>query len=291
MVNSAQTALGSVVALWRYPVKSMMGEELNAAEVTEGGLLGDRAYALVDSADGKVTSAKNPRKWPRLFDFRAALAGAPAVDRELPAVRITLPDGTTVNSEQPDVDRILSAALEREVALQGAARRLQEVGAPASAGPQAPPAGTAEEYWPDIDGLDYRDTVTEFSLPEGTFFDCATVHVLTTATIDRLRELYPQGRFEARRFRPNIVVETAAGVTGFAENDWIGHTLAIGDAVRLSITGPCPRCVMTTLPQGDLPKDAGILRTAAQHNQAHVGVYAAVVQGGTVRRGDAVRLE
>ena len=291
MVSSAQTALGSVVALWRYPVKSMMGEELNAAEVTEGGLLGDRAYALVDSADGKVTSAKNPRKWPRLFDFRAALAGTPAVDRELPAVRITLPDGTTVNSEQPDVDRILSAALEREVALHGAARRLQEVGAPAAAGPQAPPAGTAEEYWPDIDGLDYRDTVTEFSLPEGTFFDCATVHVLTTATIDRLRELYPQGRFEARRFRPNIVVETAAGVTGFAENDWIGHTLAIGDAVRLSITGPCPRCVMTTLPQGDLPKDAGILRTAAQHNQAHVGVYAAVVQGGTVRRGDAVRLE
>ena len=288
MASSAQTALGSVVALWRYPVKSMMGEELNAAEVTEGGLLGDRAYALVDSADGKVTSAKNPRKWPRLFDFRAALAGAPAVGRELPAVRITLPDGTTVSSEQPDVHRILSTVLEREVALHAAARRLQEVGAPASGAPQA---GSAEEYWPDIDGLDYRDTVTEFSLPEGTFFDCAAVHVLTTATIDRLRELYPQGRFEARRFRPNIVVEPADGVTGFAENAWIGHTLAIGDAVRLNITGPCPRCVMTTLPQGDLPKDAGILRTAAQHNQAHVGVYAAVAQGGTVRRGDAVRLE
>src|SRR5215208_6621721 len=136
MVSSAQTALGSVVALWRYPVKSMMGEELNAAEVTEGGLLGDRAYALVDSADGKVTSAKNPRKWPRLFDFRAALAGVPAVGRELPPVHITLPDGTTVSSEQPDVHRILSTALEREVALHGAVRRLQEVGAPASAGPQ-----------------------------------------------------------------------------------------------------------------------------------------------------------
>jgi uncharacterized protein len=288
MVSSAQAALGSVVALWRYPVKSMMGEELNAADVTEGGLLGDRAYALVDSADGKVTSAKNPRKWPRLFDFRAVLAGAPAVGRELPAVRITLPDGTTVSSEQPDAHRILSTALEREVALHGAVRRLQEVGAPASAGPQT---GTAEEYWPDMDGLDYRDTVTEFSLPEGTFFDCATVHVLTTATIDRLRELYPQGRFEARRFRPNIVVQPADGVTGFAENAWVGHTLAIGDTIRLNVTGPCPRCVMTTLPQGDLPKDAGILRTAAQHNQASVGVYASVLRGGTIRRGDAVRLE
>jgi uncharacterized protein len=56
------SGLGSIVSLWRYPVKSMMGEELNAAEVTSGGLLGDRAYALVDSSDGKVASAKNPRK-------------------------------------------------------------------------------------------------------------------------------------------------------------------------------------------------------------------------------------
>ena len=73
MSNAAQNELGSVVSLWRYPVKSMMGEELNATEVTERGLLGDRAYALVDSSDGKAATAKNPRKWPRLFDFRATV--------------------------------------------------------------------------------------------------------------------------------------------------------------------------------------------------------------------------
>src|ERR1700760_4593845 len=72
-MTSAQPDLGSVVSLWRYPVKSMLGEELNAAEVTKHGLSGDRAYALVDSSDGKIASAKNPGKWPRLFDFRAAL--------------------------------------------------------------------------------------------------------------------------------------------------------------------------------------------------------------------------
>lgn len=142
-----------------------------------------------------------------------------------------------------------------------------------------------------MEGLAHRDAVTEFALPEGTFFDCAVVHVLTTATLERLRELYPAGRFEVRRFRPNIVVETDAGVNDFVENEWIGRTLAIGDTVRLSITRPCSRCVMTTLPQADLPRDHGILRAAAQHNQAHVGVYAAVVQGGTVRRGDEARLE
>jgi len=58
---------GSVASLWRYPVKSMLGEELTAIDVTERGLLGDRAYALVDSADGKAATAKNPKKWPTLF--------------------------------------------------------------------------------------------------------------------------------------------------------------------------------------------------------------------------------
>ncbi|MGH9650045.1 MAG: MOSC domain-containing protein, partial [Terriglobales bacterium] len=119
----------------------------------------------------------------------------------------------------------------------------------------------------------------------------AMVHLLTTATLDRLRELYPQGRFEVRRFRPNVVVQLASGEKGFAENAWVGHTLAIGTAVRLNIIGPCGRCVMTTLAQGDLSRDPGILRTAAQHNRANVGVYAAVARGGTIRRGDPVRIE
>jgi uncharacterized protein len=107
--------------------------------------------------------------------------------------------------------------------------------------------------------------------------------------IDRLRELYQQGRFEARRFRPNIVVSTGSEDAGFVENEWIGR-IVIGDAVRLAITEPCPRCVMITLPQGDLPKDSGILRTAAQHNGVNVGVYASVINGGTIRRGDTVML-
>src|SRR5215208_1498563 len=95
-----QADLGSVVSLWRYPVKSMMGEELNASEVTPGGLLGDRAYALVDASDGKVATAKNPRKWPKLFDFRAALAEPPRTGAPMPPARILLPDGATVSSAQ-----------------------------------------------------------------------------------------------------------------------------------------------------------------------------------------------
>jgi uncharacterized protein YcbX len=288
MAESAEEIVGSVVSLWRYPVKSMLGEELNAAEVGDRGLLGDRAYALVDRVDGRVASAKNPRKWPRLFEFRAAFVDPVRPGAPLSAVRITLPDGTVVASEDGDVDALLSRVLDREVTLEAAERGQREVVESSFPNPWAP---RAEEYWPDMEGLDYRDTVTDFDLPEGTFFDCAVVHVLTTATLDRLRELYPQGRFEVRRFRPNIVVETATAVPGFVEDAWIGRTVNVGDGVRLSISGPCPRCVMTTLPQADLPKDSGILRTAAQHNQVNVGVYASVVRGGKVRRGDAIKLE
>jgi uncharacterized protein YcbX len=259
--------LGSVVSLWRYPVKSMLGEELNSSEVTGVGLLGDRGYAVIDKADAKAGSAKNPRKWPTLFDFRASL------DDE--AVWITLPDGTIVSSDQDDVDRILSREFGREVTLRAAGRG----------------SVTAEGYWPDMDGLGRRDEVAEFSTPEGTFFDAGMVHIITTATIDRLRELYPQGRFEVRRFRPNIVVQLSNGENGFVENEWIGRTVAIGDVVRLNITAHCNRCIMTTLPQGDLPKDPGILRTIAQHNPVRVGVYTGVMCGGVIRRGDPIALE
>jgi hypothetical protein len=267
---------GSVVALWRYPVKSMMGEELNAAEVTDRGLVGDRRFAVVDAATGKVAGAKNPKKWGNFFDFRAAYVAPPRKGSKLPAVRLTLPDGTVVTSLQADLPQLLSRTLGREVAFAEAEGDVESS------------AAQAEEYWPDLEGLDYRDTVTEWELPPGTFFDLAVVHLLTTATIERLRALYPEGRFEVRRFRTNIVIATEPDQQGFVESDWIGHTVAIGDEVRLQITGPCPRCVMTTLPQGDLPKDAGILRTAAQHNQANVGVYADVVRGGAIRRGDPV---
>lgn len=278
MSDATQSKVGTVISLWRYPVKSMIGEELNSTEVTEHGLLGDRAYALVDITDGKVATAKNPRKWPNLFDFRAAFIDPPHLNTKVPPVRITLPDGTLVTSQQSDLNPVLSRALCHQVTLNVTGRG-------------RPDQVKAEEYSPDMDGLDYRNTVTDFALPEGTFFDCATVHLLATTTLDWLRELYPQGCFEVRRFRPNIVLETVAAEKTFIEDSWIGHTLAIGDRVRLKVTGPCARCVMTTLPQGDLPKDPGILRTATQHNKANVGVYAAVVRRGTIHRGDPVQFE
>lgn len=258
----------AVATLWRYPVKSMQGEELNAADVTGTGLLGDRQFAVIDPATGKVAGAKNPRKWPGFFYFRAAYTSPPRAGSALPAVRVTMPDGATATTDETDLPKLLSAALGREVTISAAS---------AAAAP-----AIAEEY------VIADDDVTSFDLPPGTFFDAAPVHLVTTATLDRLRSLYPEGRFEPRRFRPNIIVATGPDATGFVENDWVGHEIAIGEHVRLRVAATTGRCVMSTLPQGDLPKDSGILRTAAAHNNAQVGVYAVVISGGLVRRGDTV---
>jgi uncharacterized protein len=265
---------GAVLTLWRYPLKSMQGEELNASHFNDLGILGDRALALVDVETGKVVSAKNPRKWPDLFMFRAMFTAPPEPGEPLPPVAVTLPDGSRISSRDARFAEVVSAALGRRVML-------------ATAGAPRP---TLEEYWPDMAELDHQDTVTDEAMPPGTFFDLAGVHVLTTNTINRLRELHPRGRFEVRRFRPNIVVQPTDDVSDFTENKWVHRQVHIGDEVVLEITGPCPRCVMTTLPQGDLPKDREILRTAARYNDVNVGMYAEVRQTGMVRRGDAVTL-
>lgn len=278
---------GSVTGLWRYPVKSMMGEDLEMAEVSMRGVLGDRAHALVDRETGKVASAKNPRKWPTLFDFGAEYTVPPTADNVLPPVRITLPDGTMLTNDQCDAETLLSEALRRDVTIQSADLTDCEV---AKTAPFNVRTLTAEGYWPDIEGFGYRDIVTDFDLPYGTFFDSAVIHLLTTATLQRLQSLYPGGAFAAQRFRPNVLVEIGAGQVDFVENGWVDHILSIGDEVLLRVTKPCTRCVMTTLAQGDLPRDLEILRTVVKYNRAKVGVYARVLQGGVIQRGDPVGL-
>jgi uncharacterized protein len=234
-----------VVSLWRYPVKSMQGEELDTAPVSPTGLLGDRAYALVDALDGRVASAKDTRRWPSLFGFHAFYDPPLRAERAPSPVRIVLPNGRVVASDDPDVDGVLSVALGRGARLRA--------GGGADAG----------------------------------FFDAATVHLLTTSTLERLRALHPSGRFDVRRFRPNVVVDTGEQ-PGFVEDGWVGKTLTIGDGVRLEVTEPCERCVMTTLAQADLPYDPGILRAVATGNDLNGGVYARVLRGGVVTCGEDV---
>jgi uncharacterized protein YcbX len=126
-----------------------------------------------------------------------------------------------IRSDQQNANSIPSRFFEREVTL-------------AETAPDSP---ALEEYWPDIDGLAHRETVTEESIalssPKGSFFDYAVAHVILTNTLNRLRELYPQGRFEARRFRPNMIVAVGKGEPDFVENSWVGLNVEIGETLLL----------------------------------------------------------
>jgi uncharacterized protein YcbX len=252
----------------------MLGEELSAAQVSDRGLSGDRVYALVDPESGRVISAKNPRKWGNMFEFRAAFVESTEFSATLPSARITFPDGSTAMTDAHDIDERLSATLGKPVRITAA----------------APAAARAEGYWPEYHWLPQPDELFEFELPSGTFFDGAIVHVVTSATLDRLQSLAPQSRFAVERFRPNFVIQMSDHAQAFVERDWNDQELALGDQVRLRVNRPCPRCVMTTMSQGELPKDPDVLRTIVQQNEGNVGVYAAVIRGGRVCRGDPTTL-
>lgn len=263
-----------IASIWRYPVKSMMGEELNACEITEKGLLGDRAYGVVDKGTGKLANAKNPKKWPNMFRYRANFINSPQKDAAIPPVRITIPNGDSIMSTDEEINKFLSNSLNRNVHLS----------TPSQSDVQF------EGYIPEeIEELDDKGTVFTRTSPNGTFFDIAMVHLITTSTINYLRKLAPESRIEPRRFRPNLIIEVP-DTEGFVENEWVGKILTIGE-VQLKVSQETKRCVMTTLAQGDLPKDPNVLRSIVKNNAGSFGVYATVVKPGTVRIGDRIEIE
>lgn len=295
---SAGAVVGSLLSISRFPVKSMQGESLEQAEVGAGGVLGDRAYALVDRETGKVVTAKSVKLFPDLLQCRAAYVEPPRADSALPSVRITLPDGRSVVSGSEQIDGALSACFRRDVALVQA----------------APDNFTIDQYHPDVEGVDpqgRRDTFVEQQLGSplfaqlgmpspvlpGALFDMFPVSVLTTSTLARLRVLDSHSTFDERRFRMNTLIETSGA--GFVENDWVDHELAIGSMLRLGVAMLDPRCVMTTLAQPDLAQETDVLRTLARHNRVEIapgvrfpcaGVYAAVTARGRIAVGDSVVL-
>jgi uncharacterized protein YcbX len=273
--------IGVVQDLFRYPVKSMLGERLSAVDIDARGVIGDRAYALRE-ASGRVVTAK---KWANLFEF-CARYDAPPTPGALAPLRITLPDGRTIQAQDPDASAVLSAVLGRPVVLdraQDAQHSRAEID-PATVFGDVP----VEHVKPGFTAATMPDT---FALPPGTFFDSASIHLLASGTLAHLRKLTgDDAQLDPRRFRPNIIVETAPGVEGFLEDGWLEGSLEVGGSVRIVGMRPALRCVMTTHRQAELGRDLRILRAAARHHHTHVGVFAAIGVPGPVRVGDPVVL-
>lgn len=276
--------LGTIERMRRHPVKGLLGEDVAEAALTSLGLDGDRRLALLDRETGKVASPKNPRLWRSMLTLSAVTDG----DR----TRITLPDGTIVHSDDPDVDEVLSLAVGRKVTLTG-----------------TPPEGAALERAVPEEVLAAGVTAEVAVEPgrlgggaPGTFFDYAPVHLLATSTLAAVGAAGPTGApADAVRYRPNLVIRTAGeGGEGYVENGWLGRQVAVGDEVVLRVTVPTPRCAVPTLEHGPLPRDTSALQVPAVHNRVEplpgmgprpcVGAYAEVLRPGRVRVGDRIRL-
>jgi uncharacterized protein YcbX len=279
--------VGIVRAIHRFPVKSMLGEALDRAEIDSGGVVGDRHYALVDDETGKVVSVKRPTWWGRMFELSARTSAD--------EVEVQFPDGVSLAITDPDLPPRLSGFLGRSVSIASS----------------PPPGATFDEVWVrelknDIDPLlDVQTRVEDgdemidggYMSVTGQFFNALPIHVVTTSTTRQLTGLAPGSRFDPLRFRPNIVLETEG--EGFIENAWAGHALHIGN-VELAVAVAVPRCVMTTLEQGDMPADRNVLRAISRHNAVDiglgppvpcVGIYTEVSEAGEIAVGMPAVLE
>ena len=223
--------VGRVSELWWYPVKSFLGQRVDSFTVAPEGVPGDRGYALADASTGRVLSAKRVHQ---------------LVSAGTDGTEMVLPDGRRLSPTDPDAPALLSAWLGRDVRIVRA------------------PGG---DETPEMEGEE--DAI--FRGQPGGLHDDSPILIVTTSTLAYLRTLYPGGDYDARRFRPNIVIDTS-DAEGPVEQAWIGKVLRIG-AAEFDVTKTCHRCVVTTLPQFELPHDPVILRTVNQEADGECGVY------------------
>ena len=258
-----RTRVGTVAELWRYPVKSFRGEPLDEMVLTERGAIGDRLYAMRELKYGSIMSA---RIWAAMLQLRAVCERDPNA-QALARVRIELPNGSAILADDTNVDNVLSALFQHPVRLER-------------------PRGDAPLTMAEIEEIRERRAF----LPPRDLYDEDVVHLLASGTLEHLRRLGPSD-FDRRRFRPNIYIDTGVEPEGFVEDGWLGGELEVGDGgVRIVAMRPALRCAMTIHPQDELRADSNILRTAAQHHGAYVGLFAAVGSPGSVRIGDPVWL-
>ncbi len=305
--------IGTVKEIWRHPVKSMAGDRLGACAVQSKGIPGDRGWALRDELLNQITNGK---QIPMLMQCAARYREEPANDT-IPPVDITFPDGTKIGSDSANVNARLSEVLGKALTLWpvqpasnkahyrrnkrgarlagvmgrfGAFRALLR--AMTSFGSMNKDlretfSREAHEPIPDISIL--PPEILEFTSPLGTYFDAFPIHILTTASLDAMTRLNRDAVWDVRRFRPNFLIETAAGIQGLGEPDWSGKTLRIG-TVELKCEIPTMRCGMTMQAQRDLPKDPSVLRSIVKDANQSLGIYASVISSGNVKEGDQVQL-
>ena len=271
----------SVTHIYRYPVKSMMGEILSESDIGETGIPGDRGWAVRDEKRGGIRGGK---KIPQLMTL-AAQSGALAP-------LITAPDGDAASASSEGIHKWLSDKLDHPVTLWPLvpADQLDHYrrGAPDTEDFEqelrAVFGRLPDEPLPDLAGF---EELLEFESPPGTYFDAFPISIMSEQSLNTMNQLEGESNFDVRRFRPNLLVDFAETDHPFPEQAWVGKRLSIG-SVTLKVDMTCPRCAMTTHGFDDMPQDPQIMRKLVANSEGNLGIYASVVQAGKVTTGDSV---
>ena len=271
----------SILNIYRYPVKSMMGETLSEADIGEAGIPGDRGWAVRDEKRGGIRGGK---KISQLMTLTAQSGPT--------APLITSPDGDSASASTEGINEWLSDKLNHPVTLWPLlpADQLDHYrrGAPDTEDFEqelrAVFGRLPEEPLPDLTGF---EELLEFESPPGTYFDAFPISIMSQQSLATMNQLEGESQFDVRRFRPNLLVDIPETDHPFPEQAWVGKTLSIG-GVMMKIDMTCPRCAMTTHGFDDLPQDPQIMRKLVANSEGNLGIYASVVQAGKVIAGDSV---
>jgi uncharacterized protein YcbX len=281
--------VGSLEAIHRYPVKSMLGESLSRTSLGEKGMPGDRAWAVRDEVRGGIQGGK---KLPGLMSCAARYLEEPGTG-DAPAPEIELPSGEVLRASDPDAAKRIGEAIAHEISLWPLLpadalehyRRVAPDNDDMVEELRAIFGREPDEPLPDLGK--FPPEIFEFQSPPGSYFDLYPLLVMTRQSLETLAACAPESRIDVRRFRPNLLVSAEGG--DFPELAWVGKRVQIGKAV-IAVEMECPRCVMTTHGFADLPKDPNVMRKLVQNAEGNLGVYATVETPGEIRAGDPVAL-
>lgn len=281
----------TVTDLYRYPIKSMGGHNLQTTYLGELGIPGDRCWTLKDEERGGI---KGGKRFPTLMGMSAKLRNEPDPDTSSPHADITLADGRVAHTDDPNINTLLSEVIGAPVSLWPLLSKDQldhyrRQPMPDGVDPEAAFrevfARLPDEPLPDLSA--FPAELMSYESPPGTYFDAFPLLIMSSSALATMAQHRSESRFDVRRFRPNIVVDTPE--PGFPEDRWAGKTARLGQAV-LKFEMACPRCVMTTHDFKDLPKDPGIMRALVEANNGNLGIYASVAQPGQIKVGDTLQL-
>jgi len=256
--------IGKIDSLWRYPVKSMRGEELDEAFAGYSGIYGDRLFAFRSSASPKGFPYLTAREQRRLLQYRPHFRYP---DKAARPVNLTEAESMGANPVSADPSEL---TLDVET-------------------PAGKTLGIDDPALMDMlrADIDQKHQLT-LMRSERALTDCRPVSIFSLQSAAQLAQ-EADTPIDKRRFRANVYVDLTSA-QGFAENEFVGRSLRIGPKVIIRILERDARCVMITLDPDSGEKTPAILKKVAQAHEGMAGVYGAVLVEGMLHKGDPVEL-